>query len=125
MPASNIAFVASATSGVTDCAAFTWVWMATMTPLARSPADPLDAGTDVVRQPVLGKTHQRLGGQPDVADVLDLQQAGEERLQPRPRHVRDIATRHDHVPDSRRTTQVVEHVVESLLRLRDELQLVD
>lgn len=35
-PASNIALVASATSGVTDWAAFTWVCMATITPRCRA-----------------------------------------------------------------------------------------
>ena len=33
--------------------------------------DPLQALDDVGLQPVLGQAHQRLGGQPDVADGLD------------------------------------------------------
>ena len=43
------------------------------------PATRVHALDDVVLQPVLGQAHQRLGGQPDVADVLDLEQPGEER----------------------------------------------
>jgi hypothetical protein len=37
-PASSMARVACATSGVTDWAAFTWVWMAMLTPRERAVA---------------------------------------------------------------------------------------
>ena len=38
-PASSIALVASATSGVTDAALLTWVWIARCTPRARATVD--------------------------------------------------------------------------------------
>ncbi len=73
--------------------------------LPRDGGDPLDAGPDVVGQPVLRHPHQRLGGQPDVADVLDLQQVDQERLEPRPRHVRHVAAGHHDVADARRSSR--------------------
>ena len=94
-------------------------------PVAGGPGDPLDAGADLVLQPVLGEAHQRLGGQPDVADVLDLEQAGEELLEPRPGHVRHVAAGDHDVAHRRRTAQVVEHLRVPVDRLAEELQLVD
>ena len=49
----------------------------------------------------------------------------EERLEPRPRHVRHVAAGDHDVAHARRTAQVVEHVAEPVVGLADELQLVD
>ena len=87
--------------------------------------DPFHAGADLVLKPVLGESDQSLGGQSDVANVLDLEQLGEEVLQPRPRHVGDIAATHDDIAHRRRTPQVIHHVAESIGRLAGELQLLD
>ncbi len=103
-----------------------WVWIATETPREREiVADPGDALDDVGLQPVLGEADQRLGGEPDVADVLDLEHLGQERLEPGPRHVGHVAAGDHDVAHRRRTPQVVEHVAEPVVRLADELQLVD
>ena len=87
--------------------------------------DPLHAGDDLVLQPVLRQPHQRLGGQPDVADVLDLQQLGEELLEPGPGHVGDVAAGDHDVAHRRGAAQVVEHLGVPVDRLAEELQLVD
>src|SRR4029453_16616701 len=72
-PAASIACAASATSGVTDCAAFTCVWGARGPPAAPGGGgEPAHALDDVVLEPVLGKAHQRLRRQPDVTHRLDL-----------------------------------------------------
>ena len=123
-PASSIARVASATSGVTDWAVLTWVWIAIETPRSRGRvAEPLHACDDVVLQPVLGEPHEGLGREPDVADVLDLEQPGDEGLEVLPRHVGDVAAGDDDVAHARRTAQVVDHLVLAVHRLQVELQL--
>ena len=93
--------------------------------LAGRRADPGHALDDLGLQPVLRQRHQGLGGQPDVADVLDLEQRGEERLEPRPRHVGHVAAGDHDVAHAGRAAQVVEHVAEPVVGLADELQLVD
>ncbi len=87
--------------------------------------DPAHALDDLVLEPVLRQPHQRLGGQPDVADVLDLEQLGEELLEPRPRHVGDVAAGDHHVAHAGVGAQVVEHLGVPVDRLAEELQLVD
>ncbi len=93
--------------------------------VTRGAGNPLDPGPDVVLEPVLGQTHQRLGGEPDVTDVLDLQQPRQEVLEPRPRHVRDVAAGDHHVAHLGRAAQVVEHVAEPVAGLAGELELLD
>ena len=125
-PASSIARVASATSGVIECAWLAWVCIAIETPRSRAIVETRrHALDDVGLQPVLRQADQRLGGQPDVADVLDREDLGQERLEPGPRHVGDVATGDHHVAHRRRTPQVVEHVADPVVRLRDELELLD
>ena len=125
-PASNIAPAAFATSGVTELAWLTWVWIAIATPRERAIVQTRSMpSTDVVLQPVLGEAHQRLGGEPDVADVLDLQHPGEEVLEPRPRHVGDVAAGDHHVAHLGVAAQVVEHLGVPVDGLAEELQLVD
>ena len=115
-----------ATSGVTELAWFTWVWIARPTPRERARAGHArHALDDLVLQPVLRQPHQRLGGQPDVADVLDLQHLGEEVLEPSPRHVGDVTAGDHDVTHDGRTAQVVEHLGVAVDRLAEELQLVD
>ena len=87
--------------------------------------DPRHALDDVGLQPVLRQADERLGGEPDVADVLDLQQPGEEVLEPGPGHVGDVAAGDHHVADLRGVAQVVEHRVESVDGLGGELELLD
>ena len=97
-PASSAVRAALATSGVTEFAWLTWVWIARFTPCARARVgDPAEALDDVRLQPVLRQAGQRLRGQPDVADVVDLQQPHQERLELLPRHVGDVAAGDDHV----------------------------
>ena len=88
----------------------------------RQPGHALD---DVVLQPVLGQAHERLGGQPDVADRLDLQQAGDERLEVLERQVRDVAAGDDDVAHAGGGAQVVEHRGLPVDRLELELELRD
>ena len=123
-PASSIARAAFATSGVTDWALLTWVWMASDTPRERALAH--DAGhalDDVVLQPVLGQAHQRLGGEPDVADVVDLEQLVEEPLEVLPRHVGHVAAGDDDVAHLGGAVQVVEHRGVAVDRLAGQLEL--
>ena len=106
-PASSMAAAASATSGVTDWAALTWVWIARLTPRDRASAGHPGHALDHVRlQPVLRQAHERLRRQPDVPDVLDLQQPGQERLEVPPRQVRDVAAGDDDVAHLRGAAQV-------------------
>ena len=84
---------------------------------------PTDALDDLVGQPVLRQAHQRLGRQPDVADVLDLEQPHQERLEVLPRHVRDVAAADDDIAHRRRAGKVVEHRGVPVDRLEVELQL--
>ena len=102
------------------------MWMARETPRARAVvASRRHALDHVVLQPVLGKAHQRLRGQPDVTDRLDLQQAGDERLEVLERQVRDVAAGDDDVAHARGGAQVVEHGGLPVDRLELELQLGD
>ena len=87
--------------------------------------EPLHAGADVVLQPVLRQAHQGLGGQPDVADVLDVEQPRDERLEVLERHVGDVAAGDDDVAHAGGAAQVVDHRVVAVDRLEVELQLVD
>jgi Cu/Ag efflux pump CusA len=90
----------------------------------RPPRDLRQLVDDNIK-PVLGQAHQRLGGEPDVADVVDVEQLVDERLQPGPRHVPDVAAGDDDVADTGGAAQVVEHGVHPVDRLEQQLQLVD
>ena len=93
---------------------------------ARGRGDPASTpSTHVGLQPVLRQADQGLGGEPDVADVVDLEHRREERLEARPRHVGHVAAGDHDVAHRRRTTQVVDHVAEPVVRLAGELELVD
>ena len=86
-------------------------------------ADPGHALDDVVLQPVLGQAHERLGREPDVADVVDLEQLVEEPLEVLPRHVGHVATGDDDVAHLGRAVQVVEHRGVAVDRLAGQLEL--
>jgi hypothetical protein len=64
---------------------------------------------DLGGAPVLRQAHQRLGGQADVADVVDLQQLVEEGLEVLPRQVGHVAAGHHDIADRRVVAQVVQH----------------
>jgi hypothetical protein len=89
------------------------------------PGDPLQPLHDVGLQPVLGQSHQRLGGQPDVADRLDVEQPHEERFEVLPRDVGDVATGDHDVAYTGVLAQVSDHRVVPVDRLEGELELVD
>ena len=95
------------------------------TPRPRSRRQPLHARADLVLQPVLGEGHQGLGREPDVADVLDLQQPRHERLELAPRHVGHVATGDDDVAHPGVLAEVVDHVVVAVHGLEVELELGD
>ena len=86
--------------------------------------DPFQPLHDGRLQPVLRQAHQRLGGQPDVPDRLDVQQAHQERLEVLPRHVGHVAAGDHHVPYARVLTQVGEHALVPVHGLEGELELV-
>ena len=109
-PASSRARAASATSGVTDATWLACVCTARLTDrAARRARHPRHAGAHLRLEPVLRQADDRLGGQPDVADRLHLQQPEQERLQPGPGHVGDVAAGDHHVAHARRALEVVQH----------------
>src|SRR4029450_4622975 len=57
----------------------------------------VQAGQDGVLEEVLGQAHQALGGQADVADVVDVEQGRDELLQHPYGQVGHVAAGHDHV----------------------------
>ena len=79
--------------------------------LASLGGEPLQAGQDVVLEEVLGQAHQPLGGQPDVADVLDVEQGRHELLQDPDGQVGHVAAGHDHVAHAGGAAQVVEDLL--------------
>ena len=93
--------------------------------LPRAGAEPPHPGPHVVAEPVLGESHQRLGGQPDVADVLHVQQVGDEGLEPGPRQVGHIAAGDHHVPHPGRSLQVTDHGGQPVVPRHAELVLAD
>ena len=97
----------------------------TDTALASPSRDALHARSHVILKPVLRHGGERLGGESNIADVLDLEQRVDEGLQARPRHVGDIATRDDHIAYAGRAAKVVEHLGQSCVGLGEELQLLD
>ena len=58
---------------------------------------------------VLRKRREALGGETDVTHVREVEQFRHELLEPDNGDVRDVAARHEHVPDLRRGAHVVEH----------------
>ena len=117
-PTSSAVRAALATSGVTELAWLTWVWMARLTPCARARVgDPAQALDDVGCSQCCGSAGQRLGGQPDVADVVDLQQPHQERLELLPRHVGHVAAGDHDVAYAGWALQVVDHRVVPVHRL--------
>ena len=88
-------------------------------------ADALHPLHHVGLQEVLRQPHQSLGGQADVADVLDVEQRQDELLQVLDRQVRDVTARDHHVADRRRPAQVLQHLSVAVFALRLELVLGD
>ena len=74
--------------------------------LPREPPQPLQ---DVALEEVLRKRREALGGETDVTHVREVEQFRHELLEPDNGDVRDVAARHEHVPDLRRGAHVVEH----------------
>ena len=125
-PKSKNVATALATSGVSWFAWLTCVWTAIETPRSRAFAPMRSMPRLHVRlQEVLRQPHQALRGQPDVADVLDVQQRQDELLEVLDRQVRHVAAGDDHVAHRRRPAQVLEHLAVAVLALRLELVLRD
>ncbi|OPZ55869.1 MAG: hypothetical protein BWY91_00752 [bacterium ADurb.BinA028] len=85
--------------------------------------DPTDALDDVGGSPVLRQSHERLGRQADVADVVDLQEPVEEGLEVLPRQVGDVAAGDHDIAHRRGRGEVVEHRLVAVDRLHPELEL--
>ena len=83
-------------------------WLAWSTGLG---GQALEAGEDVVLEEVLGEAHQALGGQADVADVVDVEQGRDELLEDPDGQVGHVAAGHDHVADAGGAAQVVEDLL--------------
>src|ERR1043165_9610595 len=111
-PASIAARAAMATSGVTDWAWLTWVWMARLTPRSRA-------------VPALREGGQGLGGQADVADGRDVEEPHEEAFEVLPGDVGDVSAGDDHVAYAGVLVEVVDHRVLAVLGLQGQLELVD
>ena len=103
---------ALATSGVSWLAWLTWVCRARSTPRAFAlVASRSRPAQDLGLEEVLGQAHQALGGQADVADVVDVEQGRDELLQHPDRQVGHVAAGHDHVAHARGAAQVVEDLL--------------
>jgi hypothetical protein len=74
---------------------------------------------------VLGQAHQSLRRDPDVADVLDVEQRHHEFLESLHRDVGHVAAGYDHVADLRCAPEVLEHLLPALVLLDFELVLQD
>jgi hypothetical protein len=79
----------------------------------------------LVGEPVLRQPHQCLGGQPDVADAVHLQQAGHEGLQPGPGQVGHVPAGDHHIPYPGCRLQVGDHGREPVVPRQAELVLAD
>ncbi len=93
--------------------------------LVRPTSDRVVAGQHLVLEEVLGDAHQTLRRDPDVADVLDVEQAEQPVLEALDRHVSHVAARNHDVADGRRSPQVLEHRVPALVLLHLEPVLQD
>ena len=85
----------------------------------------LHAGEHLVLQEVLGYPHEPLGGEPDVADVLDVEQRSDELLEVRDREIRDVPAGDDDVADRGGLAQVLEDRLVTVLLLHLEAVLDD
>jgi hypothetical protein len=94
-------------------------------PGPRLGGDPPDALDDVRRAPVLRQGHEGLGGEANVADVVDLEQLVEEGLEVLPRQVGHVTAGHDDVAHRRGGGEVVQHGLVTIHRLHRELELGD
>jgi hypothetical protein len=62
------------------------------TALTRLRGKPFHPESDFVLQPVLRHPHQRLAGQSNIVDILNIKQRVDELFQPPPREVRHVTT---------------------------------
>ncbi len=87
--------------------------------------DPFESLDDVGGEPVLGQGHEGFGGEPDVADRLDLQQAHEIGLEVAPRHVGHVAAGDHDVAHARVGSQIGDVRVISVDGFEAEFEFVD
>jgi hypothetical protein len=100
--------------------------MARLTPRrAAGAGDPLEPLDHVRGEPVLRQRGQRLGGEADVADGLDVEQPHQVRLEGAPRHVGDVAAGHDHVAHAGVLLEVRDVRLVPINWLECQLQLLD
>jgi hypothetical protein len=117
-PAFSSASAAFCTSGVSCRAWFTWVWSASCVPRSKAFfASRVSPSSDLRLEEVLRQPHEALRGQPDVPDVLDVQQLRDEALERLDGQVGHVAAGDDHVADARGAAEVVEDLLVAL-RLR-------